>query len=132
VIHHPKTGFLSMADSSIPRNAVLDDLELQQGLSAINPRFGDLCTRVAGEVWGLPHVDQSTKALIAIAIDVVIQNMQAEHSPFNAHVAMARKQGISWDQIEEVLLFCCAYAGLNKAAGAFVRMESLKAAELEH
>jgi alkylhydroperoxidase/carboxymuconolactone decarboxylase family protein YurZ len=45
---------------------------------------------------------------------------------------MARKQGISWDQIEEVLLFCCAYAGLNKAAGAFVRMESLKAAELEH
>jgi 4-carboxymuconolactone decarboxylase len=132
VIHHPKTGFLSMADSSIPRNAVLDDLELQQGLSAINPLFGDLCTRVAGEVWGLPHVDQSTKALIAIAIDVVIQNMQAEHSPFNAHVAMARKQGISWDQIEEVLLFCCAYAGLNKAAGAFVRMESLKAAELEH
>jgi len=58
--------------------------------------------------------------------------LQAEHSPFNAHVAMARKQGISWDQIEEVLLFCCAYAGLNKAAGAFVRMESLKAAELEH
>ena len=121
-----------MADSSIPRNAVLDDLELQQGLSAINPRFGDLCTRVAGEVWGLPHVDQSTKALIAIALDVVIQNMQAEDSPFNAHVVMARKQGISWDQIEEVLLFCCAYAGLNKAAGAFVRMESLKAAELEH
>uniref|UniRef100_UPI0040481653 carboxymuconolactone decarboxylase family protein n=1 Tax=Cyanobium sp. TaxID=2164130 RepID=UPI0040481653 len=76
-------------------------------------------------------MDQSTKALIAIAIDVVIQNMQAEDSPFNAHVVMARKQGISWDQIEEVLLFCCAYAGLNKAAGAFVRMESLKAAELE-
>jgi len=120
-----------MAESSFVCNAVLDDLELQQGLTAINPRFGELCTRLAGEVWGLPHVDQSTKALIAIAIDVVIQNMQAENSPFNAHVAMARKQGVSWDQIEEVLLFCCAYAGLNKAAGAFVRMEALKAAELE-
>ena len=120
-----------MADSSTPRNAVLDDPELQQGLSAINPRFGELCTRVAGEVWGLPHVDQSTKALIAIAIDVVIQNMQAEQSPFNAHVAMARKQGVGWEQIEEVLLFCCAYAGFNKAAGAFSRMEALKAEELD-
>ena len=120
-----------MAESSFVCNAVLDDLELQQGLTAINPRFGELCTRLAGEVWGLPHVDQRTKALIAIAIDVVIQNMQAENSPFNAHVVMARKQGVSWDQIEEVLLFCCAYAGLNKAAGAFVRMEALKAAELE-
>lgn len=118
-----------MPDISIPRNAVLDDLELQQGLAAINPRFGDLCTRVAGEVWGLPHVDQKTKAMIAIAIDVVIQNMQAENSPFNAHVAMARKQGVSWEQIEEVLLFCCAYAGFNKAAGAFARMEWLKEAE---
>jgi 4-carboxymuconolactone decarboxylase len=120
-----------MAESSFVRNAVLDDLELQQGLSAINPRFGELCTRVAGEVWGLPHVDQRTKALIAIAIDVVIQNMQAEHSPFNAHVAMARKQGVSWEQIEEVLLFCCAYAGFNKAACAFSRMEALKVAELD-
>ena len=118
-----------MAENSVPRNAVLDDLELQHGLNSINPRFGDLCTRVAGEVWGLPHVDQSTKALIAIAIDVVIQNMQAEQSPFNAHVAMARKQGVGWEQIEEVLLFCCAYAGFNKAAGAFSRMEVLKAAE---
>ena len=120
-----------MADSSFPHNAVLDDHGLQQGLSAINPRFGELCTRVAGEVWGLPHVDQRTKALIAIAIDVVIQNMQAEHSPFNAHVSMARKQGVSWEQIEEVLLFCCAYAGFNKAACAFSRMEALKVAELD-
>jgi 4-carboxymuconolactone decarboxylase len=121
-----------MADISVPSNAVLDDFELQQGLTAINPRFGELCTRVAGELWGLPHVDQSTKAMIAIAIDVVIQNMQTEESPFNAHISMARKQGVSWEQIEEVLLFSCAYAGFNKAAGAFARMELLRAAEHEH
>jgi hypothetical protein len=44
---------------------------------------------------------------------------------------MARKQGVSWEQIEEVLLFCCAYAGFNKAACAFSRMEALKVAELD-
>ncbi len=84
---------------------------------------------VAGEVWGRPHVDQLTKALITIAIDVVIQNMQSENSAFDAHVSMARKQGASWEQIEEVLLFCCAYAGFNKAAGAFARFELLRSRE---
>ena len=31
------------------KNAVLDDKELQEGLKGINPKFGDLCTRDAGE-----------------------------------------------------------------------------------
>ena len=31
------------------KNAVLDDTELQTGLNSINPKFGDFCTRVAGE-----------------------------------------------------------------------------------
>ena len=48
-------------------NAVLDDIELQKELANINPKFGDFCTRVAGEAWGLPLIDQKTKALIAIA-----------------------------------------------------------------
>ena len=55
------------------KNAVLDDLKLQAGLNSINPKFGDFCTRVAGEAWGLPLIDQKTKALITIAIDVVNQ-----------------------------------------------------------
>ncbi|WLT36941.1 hypothetical protein NON20_12725 [Synechocystis sp. B12] len=31
------------------KNAVLDDKDLQAGLSGINPKFGDFCTRVAGK-----------------------------------------------------------------------------------
>lgn len=101
------------------KNAVLDDKDLQQGLSAINPKFGDLCTRVAGEVWGKSLVDQKTKALISIAIDVVNQSLSGPGTPFGAHVNMAMQQGATRDEIEEVLLFTCAYAGFNKAAGAF-------------
>ncbi|MCP9810129.1 carboxymuconolactone decarboxylase family protein [Cyanobium sp. HWJ4-Hawea] len=118
-----------MPSTPPPSNAVLDDHVLQSDLREIHPEFGDFCTRVAGEAWGLPHVDQATKALIAIAIDVSIQNMQAEASPFNAHVMMARKQGVGWEQIEEVLLFCCAYCGFNKAAGAFARLKVLQSKE---
>lgn len=101
------------------RNAVLDDQELQQALNAINPKFGDFCTRVAGEAWGLPLIDQKTKALITIAVDVVVQDQVGPGSPFGAHVQMAMKQGATREEIEELLLFMCVYAGFNKAAGCF-------------
>jgi 4-carboxymuconolactone decarboxylase len=109
----------STGSSSVPkyRNAVLDDFELQAGLSAVNPKFGDFCTRVAGEAWGQPLIDQKTKALITIAVDVVNQERPA--GPMAVHVDMARKQGATRAEIEELLLFMCVYAGFNKAAACF-------------
>jgi 4-carboxymuconolactone decarboxylase len=101
------------------KNAVLDDRKLQDGLKSINPKFGDFCTRVAGEAWGLPLIDQKTKALITIAVDVVNQDHVGSGSPFATHVNMALQQGATREEIEELLLFMCVYAGFNKAAGCF-------------
>ncbi|MDJ0532136.1 MAG: carboxymuconolactone decarboxylase family protein [Xenococcaceae cyanobacterium MO_207.B15] len=101
------------------KNAVLDDKELQEGLKGINPKFGEFVTRVAGEAWNLPLIDQKTKALITIAVDVVNQNHTGSGNPFPAHVNMALKQGATREEIEELLLFLCVYAGFNKAAGSF-------------
>jgi len=106
-------------------NAVLDDQELQAGLKSINPKFGDFCTRVAGEAWGLPLIDQKTKALITIAIDVVNQDQTGPGNHFGAHVNMAMKQGATKEEIEELLLFMCVYAGFNKAAGCFGVLEEM-------
>lgn len=111
---------------SSPANAVLDDPGLQQGLSSIHPKFGDLCTRVAGEVWGTPLIDQATKSLITIAIDVVNQGLNGPGSPFEAHIRMALKQGATFEQIEELLLFTCVYAGFNKAAAGFGKLAEIK------
>ncbi|HEY9695444.1 MAG TPA: EthD domain-containing protein [Oculatellaceae cyanobacterium] len=108
-----------MTNDQAYKNAVLDDKELQQGLKSINPKFGDFVTRVAGEAWGLPLIDQKTKALIAIAIDVVNQGHRGAGNPFPAHVNMAIQQGVTREEIEELLLFMCAYAGFNKVAGCF-------------
>lgn len=103
----------------VEKNAVLDDQDLQNALKDINVKFGDFCTRVAGEAWGLPLIDQKTKALITIAVDVVNQDHVGPGSPFAAHVNMAIKQGATREEIEEILLFMCVYAGFNKAAGCF-------------
>jgi len=110
-----------------PVNAVLDDAVLQAGLAAIHPAFGDLCVRAAGEVWGKPHLSQRTKAFLTIAIDVVNQGLNGPGSPFEAHIRMAIKQGASYEEIEELLLFTCVYAGFNKAAFAFGRWAEIRA-----
>jgi 4-carboxymuconolactone decarboxylase len=108
-----------------PKNAVLDDPSLIEGLKQIHPKFGEFCSRVAGEAWGLPLLDQKTKALISIAVDVVNQDQVGPGSPFAAHVHMALKQGVSRAEIEELLLFLCVYAGFNKAAGCFGTLKEI-------
>jgi len=107
------------------KNAVLDDHQVQDDLKKINPAFGDFCTRVAGEAWGLPLIDQKTKALITIAVDVVNQDQVGPGNPFGAHVRMALKQGATRAEIEELLLFMCVYGGFNKAAACFGRLNEV-------
>lgn len=114
-----------MSKNSLKKNAVLDDRQLQENLKAINPKFGDFVIRVAGEAWGLPLIDQKTKALITIAVDVVNQDHVGPGNPFEAHVHMAMQQGATREEIEELLLFMCVYAGFNKAAGCFGALNEL-------
>jgi alkylhydroperoxidase/carboxymuconolactone decarboxylase family protein YurZ len=120
----------SGADGSPTRsgaaNAVLDDMSLQAVLRAIHPKWGDFCIRVAGEAWGLPLIDQRTKALITIAIDVVNGNQNGAGSPFEAHVDMALKQGVSRAELEELMLFMSVYAGFNKAASGIGRLREIE------
>jgi 4-carboxymuconolactone decarboxylase len=121
-----KEGIRTVSQISITKNAVLGDPELQQNLKSVHPQFGDLCTRVAGEVWGLPLIDQRTKALITIAVDVANANASSPGAPFEAHVRMAFKQGVTRAEIEEVLLFMCVYAGFNKAVSAFGKLKEIQ------
>lgn len=113
------------------KNAVLDDEDLKAALIGINPKFGDLCIRAAGEAWGLPLISQKCKALITIAIDVVNQDHVGPGNPFGAHVTMAMKQGATRAEVEEVLLFTCIYAGFNKAAGCFGALNEVLGASTE-
>ena len=109
-----------------PNNAVLDDPGLQAALLSIHPGFGDLCIRAAGEVWGTPQLSQRIKAFITIAIDVVNQGLDGPGSPFEAHIRMAIRQGATYEEIDELLLFTCVYAGFNKAAFAFGRWAEIR------
>ena len=110
----------------LKENAVLGDVQLQEALNGVNPKFGDFCVRVAGEAWGHSLIDQKTKAMFTILLDVANQSYSGPGIPFEAHVTMALKQGVSFEEIEEILLFACVYCGFNKAAGGFGRLNELK------
>jgi len=107
---------------SITENAVLGDEELMKGLRALNPEFGDYCIRVSGEAWGKPLIDQKTKTLIAIVVDIV---EQIHGLPFENHVKMAVKQGVTREELEELLFFMTVYAGFNKAGGYYGPLKGL-------
>ena len=115
-----------MNQTLLKKNAVLGDAQLQTALKAINPKWGEFCIRVCGEAWGLPLIDQKTKAFIALALDVANCNTTSPGSPFEAHLDMALKQGATREEIEELLLFLCAYAGFNKVVSAFTKLSELE------
>lgn len=70
---------------------------MRKRLHAIDPQFGEFCIRVSGEIFGTPHLDQKTKALIAIAVDVV---ELIKGIPFENHVDIALKQGATEEELK--------------------------------
>ena len=111
-----------MAKISIKENAVLGDEELQARLRDIDPEFGDFCIRVSGEAFGKPLIDQKTKALIAIAIDIV---EQIRGIPFENHVDIAMKQGATREELRELIFLMTIYAGFNKAGGYYKALDEV-------
>ncbi|MEZ6969226.1 carboxymuconolactone decarboxylase family protein [Aeromonas sp. S11(2024)] len=113
--------------TSLPfANAVLDDQALVSGLKSIHPTRGDMTVRVAGEAWGMPLLDQKSKALITIAIDQMALNVSGEGNPFAAHVDMALKQGATWQELEELIVFASVYTGFNKGATTMGALNKLR------
>ncbi len=100
---------------SLSENAVLGDTELVNGLKKMNPAFAELCLDTSGRAYGTPLIDQRTKILMAITVDIV---EQIHGKPFENHLVMAKKQGITREELEELLLFLTVYTGFNKP-GAF-------------
>jgi 4-carboxymuconolactone decarboxylase len=113
-----------MSNISIQENAVLGDPALQKRLMAIDPEFGEFCIRISGEIFGKPLLSQKTKALIAIAIDVV---EQLNGIPFKNHVDIALKQGTTAEELRELILLMTIYAGLNKAGSFYGELKRVLA-----
>jgi 4-carboxymuconolactone decarboxylase len=81
-----------------------------------NEDFQDLITRYAwGEIWTRPGLDRRTRS--AITLTALIARGHFEELAM--HVRAARRNGLSDDEIKEVLLQSAIYCGVPAANHAF-------------
>lgn len=101
------------------RRAVLGDEHVDRAIERTTPftkDFQDLITRYAwGEIWSRPGLDLRTRSCITLTALVATGR---EHE-VEMHVRAALRNGLTADEIGEVLLQCAVYCGVPAANGAF-------------
>jgi 4-carboxymuconolactone decarboxylase len=101
------------------RRAILGDAHVDRSLqnrNGFNEEFQELITRYAwGEIWTRPGLPRKTRSLLTIAM-IVALNRPDE---FRLHVRAAFNNGVTREEIKEVLLHAAIYCGVPAANSAF-------------
>jgi 4-carboxymuconolactone decarboxylase len=107
------------------RRAVLGDEHVNrsmQNTSDFNREFQDLITRYAwGEIWTRPGLPRHTRSLIVIATLVGLNRPEE----LRMHIRAAFNNGVTRDDIKEVLLQSAVYCGVPAANSAFHAAEEV-------
>ena len=78
--------------------------------------FQDLITRYAwGEIWSRPGLDRRTRSCMTLTALVAL----GRHEELAIHVRAALRNGLTPDEIKEVLLHAAVYCGVPAANSAF-------------
>jgi 4-carboxymuconolactone decarboxylase len=101
------------------RRAVLGDEHVDRAVASatnFNRDFQDFITRTAwGEIWSRPGLSRHTRSLLTLAMMVALNR----GDEFRLHVRAALNNGVTRDQIKEVLLQSAIYCGVPAANSAF-------------
>ena len=101
------------------RRAVLGDAHVDRSLANRQPfseEFQDLITRYAwGEIWTRPGLPRHTRSLITLALMIALNR----GDEFKMHVRASASNGVTRDEIKEMLLQCAIYCGVPAANQAF-------------
>ncbi len=101
------------------RREVLGDDHVDRAIAATDPFTADfqaLITRYAwGDVWARPGLDRRTRSCVTLAL---LSSLGSEEE-FEMHLAAAVRNGVTREEIAEVLLHVAVYAGVPRANRAF-------------
>lgn len=101
------------------RREVLGDEYVDRAVASttdFNREFQDFITRNAwGEIWTRPGLPRETRSLLTLAMMVALNR----GDEFRIHVRAALNNGVTRDQIKEVLLQSAVYCGVPAANSAF-------------
>jgi 4-carboxymuconolactone decarboxylase len=101
------------------RRAVLGDTHVDRAMAGADSFTADLqeyITRSAwGAVWSRPGLDRRTRSCITVAMLAA----QGSEDELTLHLRAALRNGVSVDELKEVLLQVAVYAGVPRANRAF-------------
>lgn len=107
------------------RKAVLGSAHVDRSLAKrndFNTEFQALITRYAwGEIWTRPGLPRHTRSLLTIGLMVALNRSDE----FKLHIRAAFNNGVTKEEIKEVLLQCAIYAGVPAANSAFHQAEEV-------
>ena len=110
---------MSHDDGMRVRREVLGDEHVDRATAAATDftrDFQELITRYAwGEIWTRPGLDRRTRSCITLTALVA----RGQTDELAMHVRAARRNGLTQDEIKEVLLQCAIYCGVPAANAAF-------------
>src|SRR6266581_2877475 len=109
------------------RRAVLGDAyvdRVEASQTPLSDEFQDLLTRYAwGEIWARPGLDRRTRSCITVAMLVAL----GQTDELKVHLRGAVNNGVTFDELKEVLLQSAIYCGIPAANTAFrIAAEILK------
>lgn len=114
-------------DGMAVRREVLGDAHVDRAVAAttaFTAPFQEFITRTAwGQVWSRDGLDRRTRSCVTLALLTALQC----HDELAMHVRAARRNGLSPDEIAEVLLHTAVYAGVPAANAAFKIAEAVLA-----
>jgi 4-carboxymuconolactone decarboxylase len=101
------------------RREVLGDEYVERaraGSTPLTADFQDLLTRYAwGEIWARPGLDRRTRSCITVAMLVAL----GRPDELALHLRAALRNGVTRDELREVLLQSAIYCGVPAANSAF-------------
>lgn len=107
------------------RRAVLGDAHVDRataGVTEFNRDFQEFITRTAwNDIWNRPGLPRRERSLIVLSITVAL----GAWGEFRLHVRAALNNGLSQDEIKELLIQAAVYAGVPAANHAFKEAASV-------
>jgi 4-carboxymuconolactone decarboxylase len=108
-----------LRDGMAVRREVLGDAHVARAVAATTPftaDFQDFITRYAwGEIWTRDGLDRRTRSCVTLAVLTALGRTEE----LALHVRAAVRNGLTGDEISEVLMQCAVYAGVPAANSAF-------------
>lgn len=101
------------------RRAVLSDGHVDRATAATTPLtadFQDFITRTAwGDIWSRPGLDRRSRSIAVLSSLIA----HGHHDELAMHVRAARRNGLTVEEITEVILQSAIYSGVPAANAAF-------------